>query len=589
MNIYEILQEIITVDQRRLTMSAFTEEKLSELSEERDKKIYILLRNLASLGVKFKNGNIEVYPYFITADGKRSFSVEDLSEDDYALLRSLEFDKIPKLLQIRVADILWKEKRDYKMALLSARLSYELYLSFFDVKEWTTCFNFVSHAVNLSAQLKAEELNTYLQEINEKIIELNGEDSSLLSLSLINLLISSKWADYTAILTVLDNIIAQSFDKEQKSERAFDLKTKILYKQGNPEAAMENNRAFARYLEKKADIEDDNNIQGLFMAKQYLEKAVHIYRNNGSPEDGKRVHFRLMEIQKRIPQYMITITESKDMTKHYEAIQGVFSGLSFKESVVNLSYFTQLYKKDSLREDVLEDAANPLTQFFTTGLMSSTGQTLANIPAINVQNPDERALEQHMYWNMVTLAEMEGNTVLNWAMTIIKANYTFSMDDLQFIVKNNPIIPPGRERIFLSGLYYGLMGDLYVALHILAPQVENLFRCLAETFGANMSTLDDDNLSEAKTLTSIFDAPELVDCYDNDILFLIKGLMNEKTGANIRNEIAHGIMSEQKGNSGVARFFFCWVLKLLSFTSKECQDTIRNILEKTASAKDIPD
>ena len=97
---------------------------------------------------------------------------------------------------------------------------------------------------------------------------------------------------------------------------------------------------------------------------------------------------------------------------------------------------------------------------------------------------------------------------------------------------------------------------------------------LAENAGAIMTTLKDDDTSDAKLLTSIFDTPELVECYDNDVLFLLKGLLNEKTGANIRNEIAHGLMGEQKGCNGAARFFLCWVLRLLSYTSGECQEIL---------------
>ena len=574
MDIYEVLQEIIPADRSHLSMSIFTEEILFKLSEEKDREIYVLLQKLASLAVKFENGNIVIYPYFVMADGRRSFSVEDLSENDYALLYSLDFDKLPKLLQIRIADILWKEKRDYKMALLSARLCYELYLYFFDAAKWTQCYKFIFHAVNLSTQLKDKELGTYLQGVYDKIIELNGEDDSLLCLSLINLLTSSKWDDYSAILVILDNIITRSFDSEHKSERAYDLKAKILYKQGNSEAAMENNRTFARYLEKRADMEDNKNVQGLFMARQKLEKAIHIYRNNGAPEDSKRVHLHLKDVQKKIPLHMAAFSERIDTTKEFEGVNALFENLSFKDSIVTLSRFTPLYKKDDIRDKVLVEAADPISQLFSTGLISSTGETLANIPSIDIQNPDEEVIELHMYRHMVTNAEIHGSTVLKWAMDAIRTNFTFSVDDLQFITNNNPIIPEGRARIFLTGLFYGLMGDLYAALHILAPQVENLFRRLAETVGANMSTLNNDSTSDAKLLTSIFDAPELVDCYNSDILFLFKGLMNEKAGGNIRNEIAHGLMGEQAGSNGTARYFFCWVLKLLSFTSREFQDIL---------------
>lgn len=65
----------------------------------------------------------------------------------------------------------------------------------------------------------------------------------------------------------------------------------------------------------------------------------------------------------------------------------------------------------------------------------------------------------------------------------------------------------------------------------------------AKTAGALTVIFENDGTSKQKTLTSIFDLPELLDCYDNDIIFLFKGLLNEQAGANIRNEIAHGIMT----------------------------------------------
>lgn len=46
--------------------------------------------------------------------------------------------------------------------------------------------------------------------------------------------------------------------------------------------------------------------------------------------------------------------------------------------------------------------------------------------------------------------------------------------------------------------------------------------------------------------------------------------MNEQSGANIRNEIAHGIVNEDRASSGVYLYFAIAVMKLLSFTSPEC-------------------
>ena len=119
-----------------------------------------------------------------------------------------------------------------------------------------------------------------------------------------------------------------------------------------------------------------------------------------------------------------------------------------------------------------------------------------------------------------------------------------------------------------------LHGDCYEALHILAPQTENIFRNIAKEVGGLTVTLEADGTSKEKVLTSIFDLPELIDCYDNDILF--KGLLNEQAGANIRNNIAHGIIAPQAANSGASLYFICAVIKLLVISSRQCHETFNN-------------
>lgn len=78
-----------------------------------------------------------------------------------------------------------------------------------------------------------------------------------------------------------------------------------------------------------------------------------------------------------------------------------------------------------------------------------------------------------------------------------------------------------------------------------------------------------------KVLSSIFTLPEMIDCYDNDILFTFKGLLNEQAGANIRNEVAHGIIEEEKCSSGACLYFGAAVIKLLCLSSKSCESILQ--------------
>lgn len=576
-DIYSLLREIVPSDEKWLQSGKFTKDKLNVLENETDKKIFVLLCNISSLGEHSKTTGIEFSPMFEYSDGTRTFALEDLSDDDFQLLYSLEFDKLPLALQARISAILWTRKKDYKMALKASACYYELYLTSFDLEEWGACYKFLVIAVKLASQINSKDYPTYLQKIADKVIELNGKDTSILSILLTEYLLSQKkWNNFGTLITIIDNMIKNSSSDVDKSIRAYNLKTKVYYKLGDPTSAMENNRKLARYLETKAVPETYDNIQSLFHAEKHLQEAVRLYRNNGAPDEGERVHRKLLEVQKEIPQHMISISVSENMTQEYEKVEALFEGLSFKESLMRIAQCTPLYKKEFLKQKVLEDAADPLSCLFGSGIKSSQGRTIVEIPPINIQEPETNieVLEKHMHHTALLLEEMHGSTILKWAGDILNTKFRFTVEDLKFLVKNNPIIPAGRENIFLAGLYYGLKGDIYISLHILAPQIENLFRCLAEEEGAIMSTLKDDDTSDAKLLTSIFDAQELIECYDNDILFLLKGLLNEKTGANIRNEIAHGLMGEQKGSNGAARFFLCWVLRLLSYTSSECQEIL---------------
>lgn len=175
--------------------------------------------------------------------------------------------------------------------------------------------------------------------------------------------------------------------------------------------------------------------------------------------------------------------------------------------------------------------------------------------------------------------ELLGNNFLRWIIQILNREHSYTEEDLYFLVENNPIIPDGRERIILKAVYKGLKGDVYLALHILAPQLENVFRNIAENVGAMTIALKDDGTSQKKVLSSIFELPELLECYDNDILFLFRGLLNEKAGSNIRNEIAHGIMGAVAGNSGTAIFLLCATIKLLSYTSVQSLEIYQRLVE----------
>ena len=99
---------------------------------------------------------------------------------------------------------------------------------------------------------------------------------------------------------------------------------------------MENNLQLTLFYEKSVDKVRENDVQGIFNAERYLQKAVFLYRNNGSAEKGESAHRKLLDLQKQIPKFMIPITVKYDFTKNYEKIVQLFENLSFKEHIIRI-------------------------------------------------------------------------------------------------------------------------------------------------------------------------------------------------------------------------------------------------------------
>ena len=588
MNIYDVLNEIIIVKKRGLSSKFYIDEARDKLELEDDKRLFDLLRNISSLGTEISKDGIEFHPY-IRWEGHRTFAIEDISEEDYVLLSEVELDKVPSNLRARIADILWTQKKVYKSAEVAAKAYLEVFNKVFSDDDWVGSLDLINRAIYISAQVGKQELyDECCQTIYNHVIRLNGRDEYFLSIHLIEILLQQKFGDMDKILQILNEIVNDDKASEHKIESAYELRIKCLGIKKDRKAVKEANMKLAAYYVETAEKILNNNIQGAMKAEIYFRKAIMIYRNNGEAGKGEEVHRRLVEIQKQIPKLMHVHTTSVDVSKINASIQLFMEGLSFSESIIRFTQLVAFYKKNDVKRQVFEDIAeHPLSHLFGVNIVNESGQTVLTLPPLDIQNPekDQELLDMHIFHKMLENQTIAGNFMLHYALFRIRELHNFKLEDLDFLVIDNPIIPKGRERIFCSALHMILRGQYYEGIHILAPQVENLFRNIAKVAGGLTVTLENDGTSKEKVLSSIFDLPELMDCYDNDILFLFKGLLNERAGANIRNDVAHGILDEKSASSGACIYFAGAVMRLLTYTSPRCYEIIRNNRELRMNIK----
>ena len=120
----------------------------------------------------------------------------------------------------------------------------------------------------------------------------------------------------------------------------------------------------------------------------------------------------------------------------------------------------------------------------------------------------------------------------------------------------------------------------YAAMHILLPQTENIIRNLAKMCGDPITYLKEDGTEEFKPLSQLLNAENLRESYDENVLFTLETLLDERGGPNLRNENAHGILSPAKGSSGAALCFLSLLIRFLSLYSCESAEVLHKLLQR---------
>ena len=92
--------------------------------------------------------------------------------------------------------------------------------------------------------------------------------------------------------------------------------------------------------------------------------------------------------------------------------------------------------------------------------------------------------------------------------------------------------------------------------------------------------MKEDGTEEFKPLSHLLNAENLRESYDENVLFTLETLLDERGGPNLRNENAHGILSPAKGSSGAALCFLSLLIRFLSLYSCESAEVLHKLLQR---------
>jgi len=251
-----------------------------------------------------------------------------------------------------------------------------------------------------------------------------------------------------------------------------------------------------------------------------------------------------------------------------EASVGHVKGLGLHEALTRFISVAKNSNPDEIKERIKDTNKTSILSLFVTGItVRKDGQVSDLKPSMISDDPKQResALTKEMYSQAVQVDwRLAVGFAILPALEVLQSEHAFRIADLEYIVQNNPFVPPGREGLYLRGLHAGFHGDYTLAIHLLIPQLENSLRHYFTALGIITSKLESDQTQDEHDLGWLLCHPKMTEMFTSGMSFDLRGLLVERFGFNLRNEVAHGFLDDEQFNS-IGPIFIWWLILRLCY------------------------
>lgn len=547
-------------------------QKAREAKDANDLKteeLFRLLGDICSFHLKLDSPEHPFGPMMTSPQGRTAIP-EDLDKDQIEFLNGIVRDVTDADLRARIADVLWFLRRDYKIGELAVSAYLESSASLEDPESWVATYDRIARALQL-AKLMGRNAQSYpvvIRHIEDVVHRCNGEDPLFLSARMMELLQDCRTGD-SAKYAALSEKLALKGEAERDWDRArtyWEIKSewhRTAKEEVEQRAAKV--RAAETYVE-QSESHLSANPPSYSLASTFLQMAIEAYRRVGDSETRiQQLHSKLLEHQKKSVSELRHFSYDIDITDTVnKAIESV-KDKSILDAMLALATIVKPLSIDYVRSQAEENRKKYVLQsLFTKIYVNAFGRVIARHPI-----DDEEALRADMCSLATQFQSIHVQAIIEPARRQVVSDHNVRVNDFAGILSNHRLIPVGREMIIARGLHAGLHGDFVVATHLLVPQLEESVRYLLAQAGVIASSLDNSGVQEEidlnRTLCSSRFAQPLTQILDADIVFEMRTLLVERFGANLRNDMAHGLVDHDSFYSPSACYLWWLALHLYLF------------------------
>jgi hypothetical protein len=525
-------------------------------------KVLWLLADAASMMLKPESVN-EPFKPFAVMQGRRSALPEDFKEIDIELFSHIAAEIDNVWLRARLADLVWllRRPRDPKFALLAIDAYRTLPL---DHETWFSdgeqCWE---RAVRLALVLRGGATDR-LKEMETLLlgsVERGASQDGFLPLSLARLLAETGLggANLIGVARRLEEL-AQIFDTEGDLHKARDYfaQSAAWFRKAKDIATA--NRLTVCVAEtwvKEALVRASSAQPSHMVAAAFFERAIHTFRSIPRAERAvHKVDERISELrsqmnvaaERSLGEMGVVTSGPVDITELVDNARNAVTGKGPVEALTtfaNIHRGARVTRLRSQSEEMLRQ--RPLQALISATHVSRDGRVIARRPGMSLSDPNAEENSEAIWSEMVKHYSMEIGLVVRgsiWpSLEVLCAEHRLRENDFIEMANRSPIVPEGRERLFGKALFLGYDKDFVAAVHLLVPQIEHMVRWHLKARNVKTTTIDSSGIENENGLSALVDAPETQQVFGEDLAFELKALFCDPFGANLRNELAHGLLS----------------------------------------------
>ena len=567
-----IFSELSNEEQLSLVEISSNLNKTSNCEIESElKKSLLLLANICSPILNSESRNDPFQP-FMTWRNKRSFLPIDLTDEEILYLSSIVDEDLPPILKARIADILWiystPKNKKHSEIVIENYISMNVCNEFFE----HDIYVFGERAAILAKQTRNSSL---IEKIKLKLLnEINHPSTSwdFHLLKIIEIFLKTeldKGLNHELAEKLLEK--QKEFNHEQQfhiAEQYLELAAKLFKKAGNTKDSYKSLALLSQATENHGDYRKN---ESAMVANSFYKLALQRYREiPNSYRSTLQIAQKLDTVQEKITQSGLLITDelqliSTEQMNISELQEQSITYVKDKQTAFeSLLYFSDVSSCNfkSIWKSTEKNINNSISSLFGATSVSLDGRKISSIPPLDGNNRDEVILKTAIK-NFGIHIDVTVNGCILPALEQIQQEHLFPKEFLIQLCKYSSIVPEKREILVANALYQGFEWDFRSAIHLLAPQVENMVRQLLKQNGLVTTHTDPNGIENEMGLSSLVSIVGAREILGDDLWFELQAVFTDSLSANLRNEVGHGLLDDDTSNSFYSVYAWWMVLRLV--------------------------